>query len=748
MSTNPSRRFRFLLQPTGKLRIAAGIRTFILFLVPIIIGELTFYPEIGLYIGLAGYPIILADVGGLYLTRSRMMIAIAATAVAAMFIGTLVSHLLYCKILLAFLWIFACGYAGFQGYAGVMAGIVCALFFIFAINLPSGDFWLATMRATVVLVGSAWAIFLSLIMWSVAPYQPVRKAVSQCYSTIAKYSRVFEEKYFLAKNLDQLHSQKVVELRQTVEQARDALAINRRSRLGRSTIGELACILIETADSLITDIFTLIELVEVHHHFSQFVTVNILIKDILEQIGIVNHNIARLIVNKRAVIDLGFLDNLIKALKQQKELQQSQNIQYPEDYPGFVALGKLIIKSEKVLNHLKFSTEIAYQIKNDYHPQDRKLPQQNIYYKSQKLVWLETIQDNFTFKSSLFRHSLRLAITTTIGIIIYSVFNISKGFWISLATILVLQPDFGNTYQRFWHRIIGTILGALLAPFIFSFIKAEIILQAISILSISIALSVLRFHNGIGIFFISIFVIILESFNENIDIYEIVLTRLFCTCLGAILAVIGAFVLFRDRQQQKLVSDLATAIECSLNYFSEVMNTHTKISPPSPVSISQLRKKNRLAYFNAQASLQRLSSEPQSKTLHIEPAIAVLSYLHLFTRSVTVVFTQLDNLPETPLPPELTNYINLMEFFLSSLVDSLRKSQIPSELPDLDSSFAEILANFSEKQLVMCGVDGSNQQPLNNSCLEYYTFLITELGAMSQRLQGIHSAITRLEIPS
>jgi uncharacterized membrane protein YccC len=69
--------------------------------------------------------------------------------------------------------------------------------------------------------------------------------------------------------------------------------------------------------------------------------------------------------------------------------------------------------------------------------------------------------ENLSFSSTVFRHSLRLTITILIGFIIGKALPFKMP--IGLTTIVVImRQGYGLTKQRTFHRIFGTILGALL----------------------------------------------------------------------------------------------------------------------------------------------------------------------------------------------------------------------------------------------------------------------------------------------
>lgn len=740
MSTSKNNRFDFLWRANGKVQTALGLRTAILFAVPLLVGKLTTHSEIGLYIGLAGYVLLLGDVGGRYVIRGQVMVAMAAIGMLALFLGTIVANFTVIKPILAFIWLFTAGYLAVYGHAGVMIGIVSALFFVFAIFLNPGNLELAAIRSLIVLVGSAWAIFLSLAMWPIAPYQPLRETVASCYRAIAQYLQDFCQNYFLHE-FDDLHSQKVISLRQSIYVARNTLSLNRRGRFGSSRLGELTCILIESADILITQVLTLIELVEVHQEFAQFITVNILIEDALQEIARICRYLSRLILNKSksANCDLGDLQEIVAAIKQQQYLQEKMIETHPEDFPGLLALNKLDLQLEKIIQQLELSVEAVREIRDNHLFRSQAISELPTYKQFFQNLWLETLQANFTFESSWFRHALRLAIAGTVGLVITELFKLEQGFWLLLTVVLVLQPDFGKTFQRFLLRMAGTILGATVAPILLLVINSQAWLEAISILSISVALTLLRFHYGIAVFFISIFAIILASLNQGGENWEVALMRILCTAIGSLLAFLSAFVLFRHREDLQLFAHLARAIDCSRSYFLAVMRVYLGVNPVSESFLTQLRQENRLAYFNAQASLQRLIAEPSRQFIPIASIITLISYLHLFNRSTTTLLTQLDHFTGSQAPPKLDSLIEQIALVLVSLSNSLNTRKLPPDLPDLEANLHQIMQPLQISQ-------PKELETVSNLVADY-TLVNSELQAMVQRLEVMHRAVIRLQQP-
>src|SRR4029077_10600549 len=79
---------------------------------------------------------------------------------------------------------------------------------------------------------------------------------------------------------------------------------------------------------------------------------------------------------------------------------------------------------------------------------------------------LMTLRANLTRRSTAFRHALRLAAAVAIATGIYRVADLPRGYWMPMTALLVLKPEFHDTFARGAARIAGTIAGAALATLI------------------------------------------------------------------------------------------------------------------------------------------------------------------------------------------------------------------------------------------------------------------------------------------
>ena len=73
------------------------------------------------------------------------------------------------------------------------------------------------------------------------------------------------------------------------------------------------------------------------------------------------------------------------------------------------------------------------------------------------------IRDNLTARSLTLRHALRVGIAAAVAVAFGASLHLPRGYWITVTAVFILQPYAGATFQRGLQRMVGTVLGGLLA---------------------------------------------------------------------------------------------------------------------------------------------------------------------------------------------------------------------------------------------------------------------------------------------
>ncbi|APB35129.1 Putative membrane protein [Gloeomargarita lithophora Alchichica-D10] len=744
MQWHRSRFLRLILKlEVEKLAIANGLRSALALGVPLGIGELVRHPESGLLVGLMAFFVNLANVGGSYRSRALAMGTATLGIAISVFVGTLGADIPPLAVGLMLLWGLGCGLAYLYGEVGSIVGLVVGISFIFAINTP-GDFTLALERLLLCLVAGGWAMLLSLIMWPFTPYTPLQASVAACYRAIADYIQEFPKKA-IPGEIDPTKIRYVLKIRQTLERARTVLGTQRLGQEIRSWMDEQLLILIHDAERLFGSVTALIELTEVTAGYQRFHTVQLLTNQALSQMANLTQGIAQTISGQSVALSLDNLQPIYKALQEQERWQKIALSTPAKDYSALGPLVHLVHLVEKLMRQFEHTMESAKALHLDSKPIQHRgerllVPQPPPGKSDAPPVFFAPLRDNLTLDSAIFRHALRLGVALAVGVVVYTTADLAKGYWTTITIIFVLKPDFGSTFERFFHRVGGTILGAIVAAVLLATITNKFVLDALIIVAVFLGISLLKVHYGYAVTFFSIFVLLLTDRNNPAG-WEFIDIRVVNTLIGAGLAIVAHALMWPNWERQRYSSQLAHAVRECHNYFQTVMAVYLG-EGERKAAIPNQKRQTGLAIINAQASCQRLLGEPQTPPELAEPLMTILVYLSRFTNAVTALNVHLDPFAKTQPLPELETCVQQISVLLNQIAEALQQETLPPDLPDLDSGMQSL--DLRLKALHADYLQKSTPSAPNYQFVDNYSVVKMESEQIVRWLTALHSALVRL----
>lgn len=747
MQLNRNNFLSFLIQSEpGKPAIANGLRAALSLGIPMLIGQVINQRESGLFIGLIAYFVNLANVAGSYQIKAKAMAIATLGITISVFIGTLVASIPILAVILTFLWGMASGFASLYGNTGANVGLVVGTSFISTISLP-GDLDVALMRSLLCLIAGGWAMLLSLVMWPLKPYDLLRIAVAECFNALANYLQTFAGEAATTEN--------ILDVRKALETARMTLGTARIGQSAQSWMGEQLLVLIQDGDRLLGSVIALTELLETYSHQQQYRSVQYLIDDALTQMSIVFRSIAKVISGKSASIDLGNLSRIYEALKERQHLLldalKQASVGKETDYTQLVALGSLVRTIAKPIEQLQYTAQSAKSLLEPSNISQRHA-EPLLLIKTERQSLLSLLRENCTLESAIFRHALRLGVSLSIGVILYSITNLPMGYWITLTTMLVLKPNLGGTFQRFFQRVGGTILGAVVAAIILVAIATKPILDIISVITVFFGVALIGFNYGYSVVFLSIFILLITD-TSNSTGWQFAEVRVLNTLIGAGLAFASHYFIWPNWERDRFPRQLAIALRETQIYFSDVMSVYEGTETYDARIIAQ-RRQTGLAIGNAQASFQGLLREPKMHPELVEPGMTLLVYLGRFTSAITVLAAHLEHFRLTVPLPELATFVSQISLVLEQLADAVEQEIIPPPLPDLEATLHRIqphlqalrTARVRELEIDLLSVIAVNRghTPMRQAVIDY-SILDLEIDQILRRLTAMYSAIVRLK---
>jgi uncharacterized membrane protein YccC len=275
---------------------------------------------------------------------------------------------------------------------------------------------------------------------------------------------------------------------------------------------------------------------------------------------------------------------------------------------------------------------------------------------------------------------LRVALVLCVGVFIYRFFNIDHGYWIPLTIIIVIQPYYGATRKKGVERIVGTVAGIVLGGLIMMLpLPHEAFVVLLVVVSFFVAYF-LRNNYKVGVFFVTIMMVILLQFSQN-GSFELMGWRVLSTLIGSMLALIAGYIFWPTWEIQRFPVLIKNAMMQNKDYLVRVLKFYNK-----ELAANENWYKNRRvaeeANNNAFACVQRMNEEPQNKQTHVEVCFAMIGITVRIAREIN----SLALLSEKKQSPEkiqaLSDYYRHAEILFDSCVNFVLDKNPEKQKPD------------------------------------------------------------------
>ena len=678
-----SRLNRLVPLDLGAINIMAGLRAAFACALPVLLGELTGNTHLS-WIAIAAFWGCLADTGGAWSDRLVAMGGFTAIATVGCFIGTLVDPHAGLAVAFTFVWCFLCSLARVYGNAASVVGLLLNSAILVTLGVPAAGLDEALRLGGLTIAGGLWAMLLALVLWRLQPYGPARKAVARCWLAAAEYAAALSQLHRGdagdSAQWNDLASARRRATREAVESARDIVVATRRSRAGITTQGQRLLALLADADQVYAALIGLNELLEAASATAS-------------DSGV-----------RRAVrVVLGRLAGRAEALAQtmQGETPRAQ----PDLKPIVDKLRTRIAASTQPQNHA-YTAELLHQVsrwidaafENLGKPQTRQthltsMVEQAVARRLRLSEIIGTLRANLHFGSVAFRHALRLAVTAAIAVLATRVFDIQRGYWISITAIVVLQPYMVETWRRTFDRIAGSVLGGLIAAWLMQLVQAPL-QMALLIFPLSVFAFALRSVNY-ALFMLCmtpLVVLIAELFQTGgIGDAHLAGMRALDSILGGLLGLAASFLLWPSWETPQLPRQMADAVRAHRDYLLVVLGGKPDARDQD---IGAARRQAGLGSNNAEASLQRVLSETRLLSGGAaEPALIILACLRRMAGAIVTLSLLPQFTAGAPPQPHFAAVRRWADEALSELAQALERRQVPAALPAPPKSFAAAAGN-------------------------------------------------------
>ena len=198
-----------------------------------------------------------------------------------------------------------------------------------------------------------------------------------------------------------------------------------------------------------------------------------------------------------------------------------------------------------------------------------------------------------------------------VGYFIGVALEFQNPYWILLTIIVIMRPSYGLTKTRSKDRIIGTLIGAVIATALVLFIKNPYVLGTLGIVSLIIAFSVVQKNYKVSATFVTLSVVFIYAILRP-DILVVIQYRIFDTLIGAALSFMAIVWLWPAWGFLEIRENIKTSVSANRNFFEHIVTVYSKKTPVS-TTYKVARKTAFLETSNLNAAFQRMAQEPKSK---------------------------------------------------------------------------------------------------------------------------------------
>jgi uncharacterized membrane protein YccC len=674
---------------------------------PAAIGLLANHLVWGVLCSFATLWVLMCDVGGAYRQKAiNLVISGMVILVAYVFGGWMILSVPN-YIIGMFLWVSAAALIGIAGNAAAQAGMVSSTIVVTSVVLfvPS-EFWI---RFFLCATGFGWALLLSLALWPLAPYAPILQALSASFGRLADLSASFwsgaAEPARPPNNLEFALAYDGVTT--SLERSRSIWGAFRARRAGPTVRSMRLLALIEELDDVARTLVTLreeINLVGREKWFGEFRGGFTELTNALSQLS-------REIAEAVAVTGRGVDPTPLEEAFQ--KLESAITAKSP---------GKTLFQRTEIHRTTKHLIEQAsvlaetFSELNAAHQKFRETPEARFGPRPTTYDPLSEIRNNISFRSSSFRHALRLGAVSAIGGLLAASEHLVRGYWIPMTVVIVLKPNFGGTLQRCVQRITGTVLGALIGALLVLASPEPWVLWGVLPVLVFATFALRNFNYTLFSLALTPTVLLMLDIAHPITVTDSFL-RVLHTIIGSVLALLSGYLLFPLWESRRLPLHIAEALRTEaalVRALSDAM-FGTKKRP-----ISEFRRDAAVSVSNASTAGQRLLSEPVDRRGDVEASLAAVNNCRRILHALAAVSDYPTRKSVQLKSDELIGFYQALAQALDDLATSLVTGTQPKRLSDL-SIMMERLENMMPTGLSeMPNASQSAQDAMTGASLFYH----------------------------
>jgi len=617
--------------------------------------------SVGLTISLGAVCISIADSQGpVNHKRNGMLYCNILVFITAILTGLLNRHPILIGLEI-FTFCFLYSMLSVYGNRASSIGTAALLILILTIDqeaISSNSIW---KHAFYILCGGIWYMVLSLSLSQIRPFRLAQQAMGECIREVARYVKLKADFYDVQSDFDENYK-KLIAQQVIVHEQQDSvreILFKTRIMVKESTpVGRLLIV-------VFVDIVDLFEQTMATHYDYQAIRNTFGKTESLHEFNKIIIKMADELENLSYYIISNEKPQPLYDFRPELERLKTSIDKIEESGLNVLVLKKILINVRNMLNRVdKIYAYFNQKQINGLNEVDYSK------FVSHQEYDLKIFKENFTLKSSAFRHSVRVALMCLVGFLISKLFPVGyHSYWILLTILVILKPAYSLTKQRNMERVIGTVIGGLLGALILYLVKDQttrfILLMAFMIGTYSFQ----RLNYIISVLFMTPYILILFSIlgANNINIVK---ERVLDTFIGSFVAFISSFIILPNWEYYQLRDIMKDVLIANYNYLYQVAQ---KLSGKAPdiTTFKLVRKDVYVSSANLGSAFQRMLSEPKSKQQNIKEIHKFVVLNHMISSYTATLIMNLDQYESTITDISHIKMIRKSLYSLSELIRAM-----------------------------------------------------------------------------
>lgn len=614
-------------------------------IIPIVIGYKFDLLEYFIPITLGAFLASPSDINGSIRLKLTGILLSSILGMSVTFIGGYLNSNLWIFLPTLVILVFSISYLSIFGFRASLISFSGLFALVISISNLGNVSYPTYIFSFLIGLGGLWYIFIAILRHIIFSKSPTEKTLAKTFKLTAKFIDIrgklvnYEnDRVKLSKNLLDLQ----IELTNEHETLRELLIISRRGS-GRSNYQDRRLLIfIELIEMFELAISSPIDYTKTDRLFKKNPIKMFAFQKLIFEMSKQLNEISKQLSSPLKIKGNKKLDRRLKEINYLIiEFEKSTKDPFHSD----LLLLKNLFKYQK--HQVEKVQKIKWLLQNKNQKELNKLRKKDlIHFVTQPDYNVNLLIENFNFNSSIFRHSLRIAVVTMVGYIIGLIFDLQNSYWILLTLVVIMRPAYGLTKIRSQERTIGTLIGSAIAIAIVLLVNSVIIYAILAVISFVLSLAMIQRNYKSAAIFITLNVIFIYTLIVP-DIFSVIQFRIIDTLIATTLAVLGNVLLWPAWEIKSFETTLLESIKANRNYLKEVVNYYNIVGEPSE-KYKLSRKTAFLAISDLSASFQRMAQEPKTQQKELEKIYEIALLNNDFLVATASLGTYTINNPTTP----------------------------------------------------------------------------------------------------